>query len=89
MTAPQRPQSVFQDAPSVRNGPRLVAAVSSDAVWVDARQTRERFGRRSAMWLYRKIKNDLTFPEPKYFGRRQFFRVAELDAWAEAQATRD
>jgi hypothetical protein len=61
--------------------------VPRDAVWISARQTRDRFGGRSAMWLHRKIKNDPAFPRPSFFGRLQFFRVAELDAWAARQAT--
>jgi predicted DNA-binding transcriptional regulator AlpA len=63
--------------------------VPQDAVWISARQTRGRFGGVSAMWLFRKIKSDDTFPRPTYFGRLQFFRVAELDAWAERQTIRN
>jgi hypothetical protein len=75
--------------PDGRLGAHSPVPVPHDAVWVSARQTRDRFGGRSAMWLHRKIKSDATFPRPKYFGRLQFFRVAELDAWAEAQATQN
>jgi hypothetical protein len=37
------------------------------------------------MWLHRKLKKDSSFPRPSYINRLMFFRVAELDAWAEGQ----
>jgi hypothetical protein len=74
--------------PTVCTGPQEPVAVPGTAVWMSSRQVRDHFGRRSAMWLHRKILNDARFPRPVYFGRLQFFRVAELRAW-EQQCVED
>lgn len=60
---------------------------SDPAVWKDARQVRDYFGGRSAMWLHRK-KNDPTFPVATYFGNRQFYRVSDIVAWEQRQIER-
>jgi hypothetical protein len=60
---------------------------SDPAVWKDARQVRDYFGGRSAMWLHRK-KSDPTFPVATYFGNRQFYRVSDIVAWEQRQIER-
>jgi hypothetical protein len=39
------------------------------------------------MWIVRRAKN-AGFPAPIYFGRRRFWRVADLDAWDAEQIER-
>lgn len=62
-------------------GPRRQFAVPSSAVWITAKQVCERYGGRSLMWLWRKLHDDANFPRATYFGRIQFFSVAELEAY--------
>ena len=47
-----------------------------------ATQVRERYGNRSAMWLWRKLRDDPRFPRPLDMGRNlKLFDDAELDAY--------
>ena len=47
-----------------------------------ARQVRERYGDRSSMWLWRKLKDDPKFPRPMIMGRNlHLFDDDELDAY--------
>ena len=46
-------------------------------------------GDTSDMWLWRRLKNDPTFPRPIYIGRRRFWRQADVIAWLEAQPRAD
>jgi hypothetical protein len=62
-------------------GPRQQFAVPPSAVWITAKQVCERYGGRSLMWLWRKLHDDANFPRATYFGRIQFFSVAELEAY--------
>jgi predicted DNA-binding transcriptional regulator AlpA len=50
-------------------------------------QVRERYGRRSHMWIWRKLKFDPKFPRPVVHGGRLYFDEAELDGYDE-NATR-
>ena len=65
-------------------GPHKFVPVPADAVWMTTNQVRSRYGGRSSMWLYRKLRSDPKFPRPTYFGRMQFFRVSELEAYERA-----
>jgi hypothetical protein len=67
-------------------GPHKPVPVPPDAVWISTNQVLARYGGRSQMWLWRKIQNEPTFPRPAYFGRMQFFRVDELEAYERAAA---
>jgi hypothetical protein len=40
----------------------------------------------SKMFVERRLANDPTFPRPHYFGKRRFWKLAELRRW-EAQQT--
>jgi len=47
-----------------------------------ARQVRERYGDRSGMWLWRKLKSDPKFPRPMSMGKNlRLFDDDELDAY--------
>lgn len=50
-----------------------------------SRQVRERYGDRSAMWLWRKLKHDPKFPRPMSMGKNlQLYdddELDEYDAW--------
>ena len=47
-------------------------------------QTRNRYGGKSQMWLWRRLKYDQRFPRPLIIGKRQHFAEDELDAYDEA-----
>jgi predicted DNA-binding transcriptional regulator AlpA len=49
-----------------------------------SKQVRERYGDRSQMWIWRRLKYDARFPRPILIGNRQHFDEAELDAYDEA-----
>ena len=68
-------------------GPRQQFAVPPGAVWITAKQVCERYGGRSLMWLWRKLHDDESFPRATYFGRIQFFGIAELEAYERRCAT--
>jgi hypothetical protein len=69
-------------------GPHTPRPVPVDALWITSNQCCARYGGRSQMWLWRKIKNDPpadpVFPKPTYFGTRMMFSVSELDAYDRA-----
>jgi predicted DNA-binding transcriptional regulator AlpA len=46
--------------------------------YLDAPQVRERYGNRSAMWLWRLRKNDGDFPKPMRIANRNYWRIADL-----------
>lgn len=50
-------------------------------LWLSSRQVLTRYGGRSAMWLWRKVKQDPSFPRPVYFGRLQFYRLDLLEEY--------
>jgi predicted DNA-binding transcriptional regulator AlpA len=50
--------------------------------YLTATQVRARYGGRSSMWLWRKLKHDPSFPRPLVMGRStRLFSVDELDAY--------
>jgi predicted DNA-binding transcriptional regulator AlpA len=54
----------------------------NNAKFIPAKRVRERYGSLSAMWLWRRLRDDPTFPRPVTFGTKaRFWNVAELDAW--------
>jgi predicted DNA-binding transcriptional regulator AlpA len=73
--APPRPGAGY------KLGPRPAKRVPADAIWLTSNQVCARYGAKSQMWLWRKIKRDPDFPKPVYFGRMMMFLVAELDAY--------
>ena len=52
---------------------RRIASLTSNQAWLTGRQVRDRFGGRSAMWLWRRTNLDDKFPKPKRFGGRLLF----------------
>ncbi len=59
-----------------------------DAVFISAKQLRNRYGARSEMWLVRKLESDPDFPRPMYSGRLRFFRLDELERYEKLAVTR-
>lgn len=62
-------------------GPQREFAVPPGAVWITAKQLCARYGGRSLMWLWRKLRDDADFPKAVYFGRLQFFNVEDMEAY--------
>jgi predicted DNA-binding transcriptional regulator AlpA len=53
--------------------------------YLTASQVRERFGGRSSMWLWRKLRDDPLFPKPLPMGQNiRLFDVQELDRYDDA-----
>jgi predicted DNA-binding transcriptional regulator AlpA len=68
-------------------GPHQSFAVPPGAVWITAKQVCARYGGRSLMWLWRKLRDEETFPRPVYFGRLQFFNLEALEAYERTVAS--
>ena len=50
--------------------------------YLTAAQVRDRYGGKSAMWLWRKLRDDPKFPRPLEISRNvRLFSVAELDRY--------
>ncbi|MFY9957722.1 helix-turn-helix transcriptional regulator [Bradyrhizobium sp.] len=64
-----------------KNGPHKKVPLPIGAKWATPLQVCDRYGGKSDMWLWRKIKDDPNFPKPFYMGRRRLFLVADLDAY--------
>jgi hypothetical protein len=52
------------------------------ATYVGTKGVRIFFGGKSAMWIWRKLKNDPRFPKPVYFGKLPHWRVDWLELYA-------
>jgi predicted DNA-binding transcriptional regulator AlpA len=53
--------------------------------YITAPQLRQRFGGRSDVWLWRLLNdNQAKFPLPVMVRGQRYFRVAEVEAWEEA-----
>jgi predicted DNA-binding transcriptional regulator AlpA len=52
--------------------------------YIPGPQVLERYGDRSEMWLWRRLKFDPKFPRPVVIGKRRFFDEDELDAYDHA-----
>ena len=50
-------------------------------IFLTARQTRQRYGGISDMWLWRRLHDDSGFPKPLVINRRRFWRLSELIMW--------
>lgn len=59
----------------------------SDVTYLNASQVRARYGNCSHMFLIRRMQ-DSGFPTPTYFGRLRFWRLSDLEAWEQEQATK-
>jgi hypothetical protein len=62
-------------------GPRKPKPVSADTLWMTSNQLCARYGNRSHMWIVRSLKNDPSFPKPRYQGRMRLFSVKEFDEY--------
>lgn len=53
--------------------------------YITAPQLRKRFGGRSDVWLWRLLRDErANFPKPVMVRRYRYFRLAEIEAWEEA-----
>jgi predicted DNA-binding transcriptional regulator AlpA len=52
--------------------------------YLTSAQVCERYGGRSQMWLWRRLKHDPRFPRPLIIGNRKHFLIEELDAYDDA-----
>jgi predicted DNA-binding transcriptional regulator AlpA len=51
-------------------------------IYLRATDVRDRYGRVSDMWLYRRVHDpEGDFPKPVYIAGRRFWRLADLIAW--------
>jgi predicted DNA-binding transcriptional regulator AlpA len=58
------------------------AASGAAKVYLTAIQLRTRYGGVSDMWLWRRVNDRSTgFPQPKYFGRRRFWELSDIETW--------
>jgi hypothetical protein len=62
-----------------RLGPREPTIAPPDAKWITSKQLGRRYGGKSSMWIWRKVKTDPDFPRPIYDGRLQLFSVEEVE----------
>lgn len=62
-------------------GPHDPKPLPEGALWMTSGQMCDRFGGKSKMWLWTKVKNDPDFPKPRYDGRMQIYSVAEADEY--------
>src|SRR5262245_605593 len=59
----------------------------SEVTYLNASQVRARYGSCSHMFLICRMQ-DSGFPTPTYFGRLRFWRLSDLEAWEQHQATK-
>jgi len=80
-----RPKSLNQQvkvAPArshQRQGDR--AGEPDDDVYLNSGQVRRRYANASAMWLWRRLKNDPRFPRPIVVAGRRLWKLSELVVW--------
>lgn len=56
--------------------------------FLTARQVRERYGNASAMWLFRRERNDPSFPRPIIISGRKLWSLTALETWERSLATK-
>ena len=62
---------------------------TTNETFLSANQVRHRYGGRSHMWIERRLADpESGFPRPTKFGRLRFWKLAEIEAWERAQATK-
>jgi predicted DNA-binding transcriptional regulator AlpA len=64
----------------------MLTDITAGKTWLSARQVRERYGGRSAMWIERRLKADPRFPRPTKFGRLRFWDRDAIEAWERTAA---
>lgn len=64
-------------------------AVPDDAIYVSVAQLRRRYGGISRMWLFRRLRDDPTFPKPTNLGQgTRYWRIADLEVWERSVAAK-
>jgi predicted DNA-binding transcriptional regulator AlpA len=56
--------------------------------FLTAKQVRQRYGKASAMWLYRREHDGSNFPKCVVIAGRKMWRVSELETWERGLATK-
>jgi predicted DNA-binding transcriptional regulator AlpA len=74
-------EATADQQPTNENVPRRRPSIPEGAKYATAGQVCDRYGGRSDMWLWRKVKDDPAFPKPYYMGRKRLFLIEELDAY--------
>jgi hypothetical protein len=54
------------------------------AVFIGIRQLQERWGGISHMTVERRLRDDPSFPKPRFFGRLRFWKIADVEAYERA-----
>lgn len=54
--------------------------------YITTAKVRARYGDVSHMWVERRLKDDPTFPKPRYIARRRYWLLGELVAWERSRA---
>ena len=60
---------------------RIIAYDQSADCFLTARQTRDRYGGCSDMWLHRRLHDASGFPPPVVICGRRFWKLSDLVAW--------
>jgi hypothetical protein len=60
------------------------AAHEAGEVYLTAPQVCQRFGNKSAMWLWRALREESDFPRPIVIRKQRYFRLGELTAYENA-----
>lgn len=65
-----------------------MSEIQHNDIFLSAAQVRARYGGVSFMWIERRLKDDSGYPSPIKMGRLRFWRLADLEHWERAQATK-
>jgi hypothetical protein len=79
---PRKPKTRFHKGRPL--GPRPPKLLPADAVFATSAQVCRRYGGKSRMWLWRKLRDDPAFPRPTHDGPHMMFAVAELNDYDRA-----
>jgi hypothetical protein len=52
-----------------------------DDVYLNSAQVRRRYANASAMWLWRRLRDDPDFPRPIVVAKRRFWKLSALIVW--------
>jgi hypothetical protein len=58
----------------------------SDDIYLNARQLLARYGGKSQMWLYRRLRDDPSFPRPIYIAKHRYWKLSTQVEWEKQQA---
>ncbi|MFZ2079401.1 MAG: DNA-binding protein [Xanthobacteraceae bacterium] len=58
-----------------------------DEKFLSSSQVRQRYGDRSDMWIWRRLKDKSGFPQPIDICGRRFWKLSDLVAWERKRAS--